>query len=108
MFEELTALKWHGNPERKGKIFQTTVGIKQQQKVLILDSFSEYNAIKKEQHSEFMPVHPLLQREKPRSRFAKSLAAAYWHSQELTQWMAGLSLFSNIKLPYALHGGQKI
>lgn len=38
----------------------------------------------------------------------KSLAAAAWHSQELTQWMAGLSLFSNIKLPYALHGGQRI
>lgn len=81
---------------------------KTNKKVLILGSFSEYSATKKEQHSEFIPVHPLLQREKPRSRFAKRLAVAYWHSQELAQWMTGLSLFSNIKLPDALHGGQRI
>lgn len=28
------------------------------------------------------------------------LAASYWHGQVLNPWMAGLSFFSNVKLPY--------
>lgn len=50
--------------------------------------------------SEFIPICPDLLRGKLRPRLAKRLPASYWYSQVLNLWMAGLSFFSYIKLPY--------